>query len=59
MSAKAEDKDTKSAKDSEAAKIVKDEAKDLAGDAHSAAKQEVSSAITDSVREGVRGILGK
>lgn len=52
-------KEQKSAKESEAAKVVKEEVKDLASDAKSAAKQEVSDAITDSVREGIRGILGR
>lgn len=43
--------------ESEAAKVVKDDAKDIAGDAKGAAKDEVSNIVTDSVREGIRGIF--
>ncbi len=53
------DNQQKSVKESEAARVVKEDVKDLASDAKSAAKQEVSDAITDSVREGIKGILGR
>ena len=45
--------------ESEVAGIVKDDAKDLASDAKGAAKDEVTGIVTDSVREGIRGLFRK
>lgn len=44
---------------SEAAKAVTGDAKDLATDARGAAKDEVSNIVTDSIREGIRGLFKK
>jgi outer membrane lipoprotein-sorting protein len=45
--------------ESEVARVVKDDAKDLASDAKGAAKDEVTGIVTDSVREGIRGLFRK
>lgn len=45
--------------ESEVAGIVKDDAKDIASDAKGAAKDEVTGIVTDSVREGIRGLFRK
>ena len=39
--------------------VVKQDAKDLAGDAHDAAKQGVSDVMTDSIRKGIEGLFKK
>jgi hypothetical protein len=43
--------------ESEAAKVAKDDVKDIAGDAKGAAKDEVSNTITDSIRGGIREVF--
>lgn len=44
---------------SESSDLVKQDAKDLAGDAHDAAKQGVSDVMTDSIRKGIEGLFKK
>lgn len=44
-------------REGQAGKVIKEDAQDLGRDAHGAAKQGLSEEITDSIREGIRGLF--
>lgn len=55
LSMEDEDEETKG----QAARVIKKDAEEIAGDAHEAAKQGVSDVVTDSIRKGIEGLFKK